>query len=175
MMPLVREVSVDAGRAAVSDFRDFFDAEYRRLARALYLLTDDVAEAEDVAQEAMVRMYERWERVRRMDSPTGYLYRTAMNLNRSRLRKLVTNARRAVGTRQDTSGDPAAAVEARDQVDRALRVLTMAEREALVLVEWMGLSPEEAGRVLGIRAVSVRVRLSRAKASVQRSLEESDE
>src|SRR2546428_3542908 len=90
----VREVSVDAGEAAVLDFRAFFEAEYRRLARAVYLLTDDIAEAEDVAQEAMVRVYERWERVRAMDSPTGYLYRTAMNLNRSRLRKLMTNAKR---------------------------------------------------------------------------------
>ena len=171
---MVMQAVSDVDGGAI-DFEDLYLAERARLVRAMLLLTGRVGEAEDLAQDAFVRVYERWPQIREMDSPTGYLYRTAMNLNRSRLRKLVTNARRAVGTRQDTSGDPAAAVEARDQVDRALRVLTMAEREALVLVEWMGLSPEAAGSVLGIRAVSVRVRLSRAKASVQRSLEESDE
>jgi len=42
-----------------------------------------------------------------------------------------------------------------------------------VLVEWLGMDSEEAGRTLGIEAVSVRVRVSRAKASL-RALEEAD-
>jgi hypothetical protein len=37
-----------------------------------------------------VRVYERWDRVRQMDSPQGYLFRTALNLHRSRLRWLAT-------------------------------------------------------------------------------------
>jgi DNA-directed RNA polymerase specialized sigma24 family protein len=119
MMPLVEGVSVDADGAAVSDFRQFFQAEYRRLARALYLLTDDTGEAEDLAQEALVRVYERWDRVRTMESPVGYLYRTAMNLNRSRLRGLIVMAKRMVSLGQEDSVDPAVAVEARDEVDRA--------------------------------------------------------
>jgi DNA-directed RNA polymerase specialized sigma24 family protein len=44
-----------------------------------------------------------------------------------------------------------------------------------VLVEWLGLSAEEAAGVLGIRPVSVRVRLSRAKINVRRSLEDAGE
>jgi DNA-directed RNA polymerase specialized sigma24 family protein len=106
MMPLVEGVSVDADGAAVSDFRQFFQAEYRRLARALYLLTDDTGEAEDLAQEALVRVYERWDRVRTMESPVGYLYRTAMNLNRSRLRGLIVRAKRMVNLGQEDSVDP---------------------------------------------------------------------
>ena len=57
-------------------FRWFFEAEYRRLCEALYLLTGDAYEAEDLAQEAMTRALERWDRVARMDSPAGYVYRT---------------------------------------------------------------------------------------------------
>ena len=174
-MPLVEGVSVGAQSTAVLEFHEFFEAEYRRLARALYLLTDDTGEADDLAQEALVRVYERWDRVRAMDSPTGYLYRTAMNLNRSRLRKLAARARRMVGVGPESTRDPASTVEALDQVDRALRALSAGQREALVLVEWIGLSAEEAGRALGIKAVSVRVRLSRAKASVRKSVEDADE
>ena len=51
------------------DFEGFFRAEYPRLARACYLLTGEAAEAEDLAQEAMARTFERWNRIRAMDSP----------------------------------------------------------------------------------------------------------
>lgn len=72
----------------------FFEAEYTHLCEALYLLTGDPFEAEEVAQEAMTRVLERWERIRSMDSPAGYVYRTAMNLNRNRLRRIAVRARR---------------------------------------------------------------------------------
>ena len=60
-------------------FEDFFHAHHERLLRAMYLATGDRHEAEDLAQEAFVRILERWERVRGLDYPVGYLYRTALN------------------------------------------------------------------------------------------------
>lgn len=50
------------------DFRDFFEGEYRRLAKALFLMTGDPLEAEELAQEALVRVFERWDQVRQIDS-----------------------------------------------------------------------------------------------------------
>jgi DNA-directed RNA polymerase specialized sigma24 family protein len=77
----------DGGRAVVggrpAGFTDFFRAEYETLLRAMYLLTGDRYEAEDLAQDAFVKACERWDRVRRMDNPTGYLYRTAVNAHKS--------------------------------------------------------------------------------------------
>src|SRR6266516_4369257 len=78
-MTAVRTV-LSAETSAQTEFQRFFEAEHHRLTTALYLITGDTSEAEELSQEAMVRMYERWDRVRRMDSPTGYLYRTALNL-----------------------------------------------------------------------------------------------
>lgn len=147
------------------DFAAFFAAENVRLARALYLLTGDSGEAEELAQDALVRVYERWERVREMGSPTGYLYRTALNLQRSRLRRLAARARRF--SRVQAQADPAKAIEDRDEVARALASLPHGQREALILVEWLGMGAEEAGRVLRIEPVSVRVRLSRARAALR--------
>ena len=43
----------------------------------MMLLTGDPFEAEELAHEAITRVLERWERVRAMGSPTGYLFRTA--------------------------------------------------------------------------------------------------
>lgn len=150
-------------------FEEFFEAQYERLCRALYLVTGDPVEAEDVAQEALVRLYERWERVRSLDSSAGYLFRTALNLHRSRLRRLAVRARSLVSPEPPV--DPALAAEARDELGRALASLPDGQREALVLVEWVGMDAEDAGRVLGIEAVSVRVRVSRARAVLRERFE----
>jgi RNA polymerase sigma factor (sigma-70 family) len=154
-------------------FDEFFLAQHERLFHALYLLTGDRNEADDLAQEALLRAYERWDRVGSMDSPVGYVYRTALNLYRSRLRTLVVRARRAFASipAEDFSGSVAASHDVR----RALARLPRGQREALILVEWLGLGSEEAGRVLGIDASSVRGRLHRGRASLRDQLGDRDE
>ena len=57
-------------------------------------MTGNRGEAEDLAQEAFVKVYERWDRVRGTDNPAGYLYRTAINAHHSRLRRLAVAARK---------------------------------------------------------------------------------
>lgn len=164
-MPEATTGMMDERASERARFEGFFEAEYTRLARALYLMTDDVAESEDLAQEAMVRVYERWARVSAMESPTGFLYRTALNLHRSRMRRLAVRARRTWGG--PAAVDPAVAAEVKGELGQALASLPDGQREALVLVEWLGMSDEDAGRVLGIKPVSVRVRVSRAKAALR--------
>src|SRR5207302_3540223 len=106
-----------------------------RLARAAFLLCGDASEAEDLAQEAMVRVYERWSRVSRMNSPTGFLYRTALNLHRSRLRRLAARARRRGSPAPPAfASDPAEAAVAHDHVARALAAPPAGPRAAVVLV-----------------------------------------
>jgi RNA polymerase sigma-70 factor (ECF subfamily) len=112
----------------------------------------------------MVRVYERWDRGIITASPVAYLYRTALNLHRSRLRRATVRLRR--GPRSHET-DRLAVVEDRDELGRLLAELPDGQRAALVLVEWLGMSPEEAGAVLGIQPVSVRVRLSRAKSGLR--------
>jgi RNA polymerase sigma-70 factor (sigma-E family) len=153
-------------------FEEFFQAEHVRLARSLYLLTGSAAEADELAQEAMVRVYERWDRVRQMDSPQGYLFRTALNSHRSRLRWLAGRARQIL--QATPSRDPAEVMQSRDSLSRALASLPTGQREAVVLVEWLGLDQEEAATALGIKPGSVRARLSRAKADLRRMLEDDD-
>jgi RNA polymerase sigma factor (sigma-70 family) len=156
-----------------TDFRDFFEAEYRRLAKALFLVIGDPLEADELAQEALVRVFERWEHVRVMDSPAGYLYRTALNLNRSRLRRLASRARHAWLLSPES--DPLAGVEARDELRRHLAALPRGQREAVVLVEWLGMDAEQAGKTLGIDASTVRVQLSRARNALRTTVRTRDE
>ncbi len=151
-----------------ASFEQFFRAHHRRLFQAVYLLTGSSLEADDVAQEALLRVFERWKRVSTMDRPDGYLYRTALNLHRSRLRRAVRWRRRIQV--QAAQEDATAVVETRLDVQRALRSLTREQREAVLLVDWAGLSAEEAGRVLGIEPVSVRSRLHRGRKALRKAL-----
>ena len=154
--------------AEQADFADFFRAEYQTLLRAMYLISGSRDEAEELAQDAFVKALERWDRVREMDNPAGYLYRTAVNTRRSVTRRLRLAALRALSLRQP---DVIAQSDDRDQIRRALATLPASQREAIVLVGWLGLTDAEAGRVLGVSAGAVRVRISRAKASLRPLME----
>ena len=166
------EVSEGVTSPTLLRFEEFFQAEHGRLARALYLLTGSAAEADELTQEAMVRVYERWDRVRQMASPQGYLFRTALNLHRSRLRWLASRARHVLQVTD--SPDPAEAVETRDSIARALDSLPTGQRGAVVLVEWLGMDAQEASEALGIKPGSVRASLSRAKAALRMLMEDED-
>lgn len=155
-----------AGPAVTArSFEAFFAQQHVRLGRALYLLTGSAVEADDLAQEALVRVYERWDRVGQMESPEGYLFRTALNLHRSRLRWLGVRARQLLD--MTPTSDPADVVQDRDSIMRALDALPEGQRAAIVLVEWLGMDHEEAASMLGIRPGSLRARLSRGKTAIR--------
>jgi RNA polymerase sigma-70 factor, ECF subfamily len=148
-----------------ADFSEFFRDEYRRLAKACLLLTGDASEAEELAQDAFCRVFARWDDVRSMGSPTGYLYRTALNLNRKRIRRLAVRARHLVNPGERTSDVDVA--DERLDVLRAVAALPRGQREAIVLVEWFDLDIDEVAGLMGIAPASVRGRLHRARRSLR--------
>jgi RNA polymerase sigma factor (sigma-70 family) len=158
---------------AVPSFEAFFEAEHVRLLRALYLVTGNAEEAEELMQDAFVAVWERWDRVGGMEEPTGYLYRTAMNRYRSRLRRAARATRRVVGAAED--GDAFAAADERDAVARALARLPERQRAAIILTELLGYDSAEAGRILGVKDVTVRSLASQARAALRAELEDRDE
>jgi RNA polymerase sigma-70 factor, ECF subfamily len=163
------DIALTEPRTAERSFEDLFADEYARLVRALYLMCGNVAEAEDLSQEALARAFERWDRVGRMDSPIGYVYRIAMNLHRRRIRreKLLRP-----GLPGSTEKEEATAVETRTDIMAALLALPRDLRAALVLGELLGMSSDEAGRAMGIKAGSARARLHRARAAFRERIGE---
>jgi RNA polymerase sigma factor (sigma-70 family) len=149
-------------------FEAFFEAEHRRLQRALYLMTGDAGEAEELMQDTFVAVWERWERVSAMDEPVGYLYRTAMNRVRSARRRTVRAAKRTIGF--GVAGDAFAAVDERDAVARGLAALTPRQRQAVVLTELLGFDAAAAGDYMSIEPVTVRVLASQGRARLKEAL-----
>jgi RNA polymerase sigma-70 factor (ECF subfamily) len=155
-------ITQDPSATGVRDFDAFFDKEYTPLLRLMFAMTGNLVEAEELAQEAMTRALERWDRVSAMASPAGYVYRTAVNLNRSRLRRLARPLRWSRESELSSDADP----EVIGTLVAALVALPRGQREAVLLVEWLGLDAREAGQILGISPSSVRSRVHRAKASL---------
>lgn len=121
----------------------------------------------------MVRAYERWRRLRRLDSPEGYVYVTAINLHRSRLRRLALRNRLRLLVRRPP--DPMESIEMRTDLVDALRALPDGQRDALLLVEWLDLSAESAGHALGIAPASIRSRTHRARRALRDQLDIPDD
>jgi RNA polymerase sigma factor (sigma-70 family) len=157
------EVEMLPGRVhAPGDFATFFDAEQARLLKALYFVTGNREDAADLTQEAFVRLWERWDRLDRVDDPTAYLFRVALNGFRMRARAARRAAKRLVTTKGFV--DPFSDVEVREDVRQMLLELTPRRRAALVLLDLYGYDSKEAARMMGIRPSTVRALATQARA-----------
>ena len=154
----------EPGAGPASGFESFFLAEHVRLYRALYVITGSTHDAEELMQEAFLRVWERWERVARMDDPIAYLYRVAMNAFRSRYRRAKAAAQQALRFKEPS--DLYTESDDRDLVIRALRGLAPRQRAALVLTQLLDMSSEEAGRLLGVSAASIRALVHQGRAAL---------
>jgi RNA polymerase sigma-70 factor (ECF subfamily) len=150
---------------STADFEGFFLEHRDALFGALWLVARNRHEAEELTQDAFLKVWERWDRVGALDDPVGYLFRTGMNLFRSRRRRALVALKRVAHL--IPSDDGLREVETRDAVVRALGLLTPGQRTALVLTDLLQMTSEEAGRAMGIRASTVRVLSARARSALR--------
>jgi RNA polymerase sigma-70 factor, ECF subfamily len=135
-------------------FDTFVEEEHERLYKALYFVTGSREEAEDLSQEAFMKLWEQRDRIDEIEDPTGYLFRVALNGFRMRRRRAAVALRRhapATGMR-----DEFAEAEMRADVRRLLLGLTPRQRAALLLVDLLGYPSEQAARILRVRPSTVR-------------------
>jgi len=152
-------------------FDDFFRSTHRRAFTAMCLVTGDRYEAEEIVQDAYLRLLERWDRVGEMDDPEGYLFRTTMNVFRNRYRRATLAVRRAVAL-APAARDDLATVEARDELIRLLQPLAPRQRAAVLATSILDLPADEAGRLLGMEAATVRALSSRARKQLRKTVQE---
>ena len=129
------------------EFREFFASQYARLCWLGLLLTGDQAEAEELAQEALVRTWWRWA-VRRPDDPAAYARKVLLNRRRSLLRRAGVESRFLARTRAETvppPGDEDAMV-----LWEAVQGLPARQRAVLVLRFHEDLTEAEVARLLGL-------------------------
>jgi RNA polymerase sigma-70 factor (ECF subfamily) len=169
---LAAEAPTSEDLEASRSFETFYDAESQTLFRRLWLVTGNRAEAEELMQDAFLKVWERWDQVDAMDDPVGYLYRTAMNLFRKRYRRAVLAIQRSIGLAP--SRDDFADADNRETVRGVLSMLPPRQRAALVLTEMLGFSADDAGRALGVQASTIRSLSHQGRESFRRAIEAED-
>ena len=147
------------------DFETFYRDGYSDIARALTVTLGDLDLAQEATDEAMVRAYARWEKIRAYDNPGGWVYRVGLNWARSARRRLTRvppfHDRRVV----DPPGvDPANAAALHD-LDVSLRAVVVCR----LLLDW---SVDETAAALRLKPGTVKSRLHRALAQLERTLGE---
>jgi RNA polymerase sigma-70 factor (sigma-E family) len=149
-----------------AEFDEFYLRTRDRLAVHIAALTGDTAEAVDHVQEAFVRAWSRWTYVGGLDDPEGWVRRVAHNLAVSRWRR----ARRLVLGQPPAAGSAVEWTDEQRPVFEALRALSRAHREAIVLHHLVGLSVAEVATELDVPAGTVKSWLSRGRTQLAAAL-----
>jgi RNA polymerase sigma-70 factor (ECF subfamily) len=159
---------IDAGpREATglrASFEEFFAAHSARLVGQLTLVTGDLGEAQDCAQEAFARAWLRWSSVVDHPDPVGWVRLTAVRLATSRFRRRLAGRRAwqrhgLPGPSEPPSPDTVALLA-------ALRQIPVQQRVAIVLHHLVELPVAEVARQTGVPTGTVKARLSRGRAAL---------
>jgi RNA polymerase sigma-70 factor (sigma-E family) len=152
-----------------------FASHYRQLVRLAALLLGDHGLAEEVVQDAYVRLHQRWRALREPDRALGYLRTSVINGARSVLRRHAV-ARRYTATLVALPDVPSAESQTVDAHEHAamiaaLRRLPARQREALVLRYYADLSEADIADAMGISRGAVKSHAARGIAALRQILE----
>lgn len=143
---------------------------YPRLVGALGLFCGSGAMAEDLAQEALARLWERWPTHRRPNCPMAWCYRVGVNLATSIARRSALEKRAIRLMEADTR-----TVDGTEALARALAVRTavldlpIRQRQAIVARHYLSLSVKEAALTMGCADGTVTALTHQATANLRRS------
>ncbi|WP_313896375.1 SigE family RNA polymerase sigma factor [Streptomyces sp. YIM 98790] len=158
------------------EFHAFFERHHAELSRLAHLLLGGGAGpdgADDLAADALVALWSRWDRVQAAEQPLAYARGVVVNLARSRIRTLVRERRRVAlfwAREPETTDGPD--IPAVLDVRAALGRLPYRKRACVVLRHAFGMSEKETARALGISVGTVKSQTSRGIAELERLLEQ---
>ena len=146
-------------------FRDLFPT----VARTAGFVARDAQVGSDIAQEAFVRLYERWDRMASPEHARNFTFRVAVNLARSHVRRRIAAPFGLHGP-EVTVADGTTASDAWLTVVGALADLSPLQRASVVLVDYADLDAATAGEILGIAEATVRVHVMRGRRALRGAL-----
>lgn len=153
-----------------------YEEEMPGAVRLAYLLTGQQALAEDLAQDAFLRVASRIRRLRDPAAFRRYLRRAVVNASNSHFRheRIVRQHLESEGAEPRRDVDPAD-VGTHDALTEALDHLPPRQRTAIVCRYYLDLSERETARVLGVRTGTVKSSVSRGLAALREHLGEQEE
>ena len=153
-----REAEVEASDLALGSLEELYVRHAPECVRLAFLLTSDRAAAEDIAQDAFIKVAGRFRHLRRPEAFEAYLRRTVVNLSMSHHRRNRTERRslaREGAGRQIASVEPPDLTD-RDELRAALRALPPRQRAAVVLRYYGDLTEFQVAESLGCSVTAAR-------------------
>jgi RNA polymerase sigma-70 factor (ECF subfamily) len=171
-MELTEEATARASEAdAPGDFDSFFREHFSGVARAAALVARDPSTGQDLAQEAFARLYQRWHDMASADHARNFVYRVAINLARSHLRKHLRLSRfGSAHSDEPATADPSTRSDDWLVIADALSTLSPRQRACVVMVDYVDMDAASAAKALGMGAGTVRVHLMRGRRALRESL-----
>jgi RNA polymerase sigma-70 factor (sigma-E family) len=160
--PSRRPGSVEEDVTDDEQFARFVQARSAALYRYAYLLTGDPHDADDLVQEALIRLRGAWRRVRRRDDPTGYARTTIARLHVSVWRRRRRETVMAQPPELPADDPGYAQALRRHAVRQALATLPPRQRAVIVLRFYENQSEQQIAEILGIAPGTVRSQAARA-------------
>jgi RNA polymerase sigma factor (sigma-70 family) len=146
----------------VADRAALYRQTWPRLIGVLVSIGGSRADAEEVAQDAYVKLFARWDAIRRYDDPANWVRAVAVRtmISRLRRRQVATRALARLTGRPDTERGP---VGAALDVAAALARMTPEQRAIVVLHDVLELPVEQIAVDLQLASGAVKSRLARAR------------
>lgn len=163
------ETSTKLGVMNGTSFDEFYVREFRPMVALAAAVSGSHLLAEDIAQEAMTRIYRRWDRIATYDKPGAFARRVTINLASSRRKRdaVAEQGRSRLGTQHVMPPPP----EPYDEVWRAVASLPPKQRAAIALHYLEDRPVNEIADILGCASATARVHLHRARTSLAALLE----
>lgn len=153
------------------DFEDFYRLRADSIVRALTVTLGDAELAADATNEAMIRAFQRWNKVSQYENPAAWVFRVGLNWSVSWKRRRKRERERPV--RLGPATQRAIAVRD-DSFDRALEGLSIDHRAVVVcrvLLDW---SVDQTATALSVAPGTVKSRLARALGQLKKAMGEAE-
>ncbi len=157
---------LDAARAD-AEFREFVTSRGRALMRSAYLLTGNLADAEDLVQSALAKTYQAWSRIEDRKALDGYVRRAMVNTHISWWRRRRVDEYPTDEIPDQPAADTSGNAELHDTLQRAIDRLPQRMRAAVVLRFFEDMTEAEVADVLGVSQGTVKSTVSRAVAKLR--------
>ncbi|ORA36205.1 RNA polymerase sigma factor SigM [Mycobacterium aquaticum] len=156
-------------------FEELVNRYHRQLRRLAYLTSRHDDDADDAVQDALLSAHRTAASFRYDSAVSSWLYRIVVNACLDRLRRAKAQPAAApydadLGHLRDPVGDPAHRVDTAIVVERALLMLPVEQRAAIVAVDMQGYTVAETAQLLGVAEGTVKSRCARGRAKLARSL-----
>jgi len=147
--------------SADQELQEFYAESYGRLVAVLALTCGNTQDAEEVVQDAFLKLMSKWAQVRLYDDPEGWVRLVAFRLWVSRWRRSKTAVKYLFRSSRREAYEQS--FDDRIDVERLLRQLSMEHRQVLILFHGLQLSVNEIADELGLPVGTVKSRLGRAR------------